>query len=79
MNKEDMNKEVREQLQTVKEHAAGLTKLIESLTHAANSDVSFAAIDETKNILDGFSETKAAIEKARKALKARAQARMKEG
>jgi hypothetical protein len=79
MNKEELNKEVREQLQVIKEHSASLNKLIESLQHAANSDVSFAAIDETKNVLDGFSETKVAIEKSRRALKARAQARMKEG
>lgn len=79
MTKEEMNKEVREQLQIIKEHATGLNKLIESLTHAANSDVSFAAIDETKNVLEDFSEVKQAIEKSRKALKLRAQARMKEG
>lgn len=79
MNKEEMNKELKEQLQVIRDHATGLTKLLESLTHASNSDVSFAAIDETKNILEDLPEVKQAIEKSRKALKARAQARMKEG
>jgi nucleoid DNA-binding protein len=79
MNKEELNKEVKEQLQTIKQHQADLTKLVEALVHVSNGDVSFAALDETKSMLEGFSEVRVAIEKSRKALKARAQARMKEG
>lgn len=79
MEKEQMSKELQEQLATVKEHAADLNKLCESLQMAIRGDVSFSAIDETKKCLEGIKDAREAIEKSRRALKARAQARMKEG
>jgi len=78
MQKEEMSKEIAEQLQTLREHAQDLTKLCESLQLAVRGDVSFTAIDETKRVLGGLKEAKEAIEKSHKVLKARALARMKE-
>lgn len=79
MQKEEMSKELQAQLQTVKEHAADLNKLCESLSQAIRGDVSFIALDETKAVLEGMKDVREAVEKSRKALKARAVARMKEG
>lgn len=81
MNKEDMVKEVAEQLTTIKAHAESLGKLIDDLqmTVRPTADVTFSALDKSKELLDGFSEAKVAVEKVRRTLKARAQARMKEG
>lgn len=79
MKKEEMSKDVGEQLATLREHAQDLTKLCESLGLAVRGDVSFSAIDETKKVLEGFKDAKAACEKAQRTLKARAVARMKEG
>lgn len=78
MQKEEMSKEIGEQLQTLREHAQSLTKLCESLQLAVRGDVSFAAIDETKKVLGEIRDVKEAVEKSHKALKARAVARMKE-
>lgn len=81
MNKEDMSKEIVEQLTTLKEHAESLGKLLEDLqlTIRPQGDVSFAALDKSKEVLENITGVRTSVEKVRRALKARAVARMKEG
>lgn len=81
MNKEDMTKEIAAQLSTLKDHAESLNKLLEDLqlTVRPTGDVSFAALDKSKEVLDQITDVRASLQKVRTTLKARAQARMKEG
>lgn len=80
MEKEDLHKEVQEHLHTLRHQAESLQKLCTTLEQvvAKNGDVSFIALDDSKLCLEGVSETRAALEKTRRALKARASARMRE-
>lgn len=81
MDKEAMTKEVSEQLSTLKEHAESLSKLIDDLQLIIRptGDVTFSALDKSKQLLEGMTEVRASVQKVRTTLKARAQARMKEG
>lgn len=81
MNKEEMTKVVSEELSTLKEHAEKLGKLLEDLqlTIRPTGDVTFSALDKSKEILDQMTDVRTSVQKVRTTLKARAQARMKEG
>ena len=81
MDKETMTKEVSEQIATLKEHAESLSKLLEDLQLIVRptGDVTFAALDKSKQVLEGMTEVRASVQKVRTTLKARANARMKEG
>ena len=80
MNKEEMAKEISEELSTLKDHADSLNKLIEDLqaTLRPTGDVTFTTMERTKTALASFTDSKVSLEKVRKALKARAAARNKE-
>ena len=80
MNKDEMIKQVSEQLTVLKSHAESLAKLIEDLqlTVRPTADVTFSALDKSKELLESFSEARVAVEKIRRSLKNRAHHRMKE-
>jgi hypothetical protein len=81
MNKEEMTKVVNEELNTLKDHAEKLSKLLEDLhvTIRPTGDVLFSALDKSKEILDQMADVRASVQKVRTTLKARAMTRMKEG
>ena len=80
MNKDQFQKEVSEQCAHLREQAAQLNKLVESLQMVTRSDVSFGTIDEAKKAMENVksSEIKQSLDKTFKVLKARAAQRLKE-
>ncbi len=83
MNREDMSKEVNEQLATLREQAQSLTKLCDSLQQMLRSqggDVAFSTVEQAKLLVQEIKpgELKSSLDKTFKVLKARAVARVKE-
>lgn len=78
LNKDEMNEALSIELQSLKDYAAHLSKLVEGLQTTTRSDVSFIVMDDAKLALAGMPGIRQSIERARRALKARANARMKE-
>jgi prefoldin subunit 5 len=81
MQKDEMSKEISEQLSTLKEQAEHLNKFCQSIQlMLRNGDVAFTTVEEAKQLLAELkpSELKLALDKTFKTLKARAIARVKE-
>jgi hypothetical protein len=83
MQKDEMSKEINEQLSALKEKAEGLSKLCSSLhtmLRSGSGDVTFTTVEETKQLLADLnpSELKTSLDKVFKTLKARATTRIKE-
>lgn len=81
MNKEDMQKEIQEQLVGLREHAQSLNKLVDSLQIMLRSgDVAFTTVEQMKEVVAGIktNELKQSLDKTFKTLKARAVQRVKE-
>jgi hypothetical protein len=83
MQKEEMSKEISEQLSTLKEQAEGLNKLCASLhtmLRSGSGDVAFTTVEEVKQLLADLkpADLKVALDKTFKTLKARATTRIKE-
>lgn len=81
MTREELNSELADQLNTLKAHSETLKKLVDDLqlTIRPQGDVTFSAMDNAKAVLVSIKEAKEATEKVKRALKARATERMKEG
>jgi hypothetical protein len=81
MDKAAMTREIENHLSNLKEHAENIGKLLEDLhlIIRPTGDVTFAALDKSKQVLEGMTEVRASVQKLRTTLKARANARMKEG
>lgn len=81
MNKDEMNKEIGEAIAGLREHAESITKLVESLQMTVRGgDVSISTVQESARFLAILKtqDPKKSVEKVHKALKARAQARLKD-
>lgn len=82
MTKDEMVKTMAEEVEFLKDHSASLIKLLDDLhltMRPGTGDVSFQALEKSKDVLEQMSEARASVQKVRTTLKARAQARMKEG
>lgn len=80
MNKDELNKEVQDNLTTIKDHADSLNKFLEDIqgTLRPTGDASLVTLERSKEALASFTEAKLSLEKIRKALKARATQRLKD-
>jgi len=78
MTKEETAKELQELLGTIVEHQANMTKLKESLQLAARGDVTVSCLDDIRATLEGMTEARKKVEKAKSVVKARILARVKD-
>jgi hypothetical protein len=80
MNKDEMDNQLKTEIGILKEHSEKLAKLLDDLqlTVRPNSDVTFGALDRSKDVLEGMSSVRSSIESVKRTLKQRAIARMKE-
>jgi len=78
MTKEEAVKEIQDLLATINEHTAHMAKVKESLSLAARGDVTVSCLDDIRTCLSGMAEARAKVEQAKKVVKARIQARLKD-
>jgi len=73
MEKEEFSKEISGQLSELRSHAEKLTKLCDQLSAIARGgDAAITAMKDAKTVHEEMKGAKEAIEKVRKAMKARA-------
>lgn len=78
MTREEAIRELQEVLGTINEHQVNMTKLRDSLQLAAKGDVSVSCLDDIRACLNGMTEARTNVEKAKKVVKARITARLKD-
>jgi hypothetical protein len=78
MTKEETIKEIQELIGSINEHQANMTKLQDSLRNAMRGDVTMSCLDDIRSVLSGMSTTRVNVEKAKKVVKARITARLKD-
>jgi len=72
VSKEDLSKEIQSNLTDLKAHAEGLLKLCNQLQSISNGgDAALTAIKDAKAVAENMKDAKEALDKVRKALKAR--------
>lgn len=79
MERDEMNKEIGAHVAELRAHAKQLTDLCENLAKIANGgEAAITAMKEAKVISEDMKAAKEALDKVRKAMKARATAVLKE-
>lgn len=78
MTREEAIKELQELLGTINDHQTNMTKLRDSLQLAAKGDVSVSCLDDIRSALKGMASAREGVEKAKKVVKARITARLKD-
>lgn len=78
MTREETVKEIQDLIGSINEHQSNMTKLQDSLRNAMRGDVTMSCLDDIRSVLAGMTTTRSNVEKAKKVVKARIAARLKD-